>query len=391
VFNVSAMSYGALSDNAILSLNGGAKLGNFYHNTGEGGISSFHKAPGGDIVWNIGTGYFGCRDATGHFSEEKFKENASLPQVRMIEVKLSQGAKPGHGGILPKSKVTNEIANARGVNIGEDCISPPIHSAFVGPEGLVKFIAKLRLLSGGKPIGFKLCVGHPAEVASIVQAMVKLNITPDFITVDGGEGGTGAAPQEYSNHVGTPLIEGLTLVDNLLRGAGVRDRVKIISAGKVYSGFSLVRHLAIGADICNAARAMMYALGCIQALKCNTNKCPTGVATQDRELMQGLDVDDKTTRVYQFHQKTIEAAADIIGSVGLDSPQDLRREHLWKRISPQNVLPYSKLFPYVPEGCLVRDVNSVSADKRAKEVLLQLQDIWTEGGLLLERTLLGQK
>jgi glutamate synthase domain-containing protein 2 len=374
LLNVSAMSYGALSDNAILALNGGAKLGNFYHNTGEGGISRYHKQPGGDIVWNIGTGYFGCRDKEGKFSEQKFIENATLPQVRMIEVKLSQGAKPGHGGILPKSKVTPIIAEARGVPIGEDCNSPPIHSAFEGPKGLIQFISKLRTLSGGKPVGFKLCVGHPAELAAIVRAMVELNSTPDFITVDGGEGGTGAAPQEYSNHVGTPLVEGLTLVHNLLTGAGLRDRVKIISAGKIFSGFTLVRHLALGSDICNAARAMMYALGCIQALKCNTNKCPTGVATQDPELMKGLVVDDKVTRVYQFQNKTLEAASEIIGSIGLNSPQQLRREHLFKRISADTVMHYGQLFPYVSSGSLL--------DGSAPTRLL---DVWKEGEFICSR------
>jgi glutamate synthase domain-containing protein 2 len=369
------MSYGALSNNAILALNTGAKLGQFYHNTGEGGLSRFHKEPGGDIVWNIGTGYFGCRNPDGSFSPERFKENALLPQVRMIEIKLSQGAKPGHGGILPGAKVTQYIAEARGVPVGQDCISPALHSAFNGPQGLIEFVQTLRELSGGKPVGFKLCVGHPEEIAAIVQAMVKLDITPDFITIDGGEGGTGAAPPEYSNHMGTPLVEGLTLVHNLLLGAGIRERIKIISAGKIISGFSLVKQLALGADLCNAARAMMFALGCIQALKCNTNKCPTGVATQDPELIKGLHVPSKAQRVFSYQKKTVESAMEIIGSIGLDHPINLERSHIYKRIDEHVVMSYAELHPEVPVGSLM---NGTAPEA--------LHKTWTKGLALLEKS-----
>jgi len=301
-------------------------------------------------------------------------ENATLPQVKMIEIKLSQGAKPGHGGLLPGAKVTQHIAEARGVAIGEDSNSPSNHSAFDGPEGLMKFVAQLRELSGGKPVGFKLCVGHPLEIASIVVAMVKLDITPDFITIDGGEGGTGAAPPEYSNHVGTPLIEGLTLVHNLLIGSGMRHRIKIISAGKVISGFALVKQLALGADLCNCARGMMFALGCIQALKCNTNKCPTGIATQDPTLMEGLDVPSKADRVRKFQHKTLESAFDLVGSIGLDNPIDLTRDHIYKRVEANKVFSYSQLYPEVEPSCLF---NSTAPP--------YLQKIWESGNEFLEK------
>lgn len=373
LFNISAMSYGALSNNAILALNSAAKAGNFYHNTGEGGISRFHKEPGGDIVWNIGTGYFGCRNKDGTFSPEKFAQTASSDQVKMIELKLSQGAKPGHGGLLPGAKVTAHIAEARGVAIGEDCNSPSSHSAFHGPEDLIRFIDKLRFLSAGKPVGFKLCVGHPLEIAAIVQAMLKLDITPDFITIDGGEGGTGAAPPEYSNHLGTPLIEGLTLVHNLLIGSGLRDRVKIISAGKVLTGFGLVKQLALGADLCNCARGMMFALGCIQALKCNTNKCPTGVATQDPELQKGLHVPTKAIRVASFQRKTLESAFDIIGSIGLDNPVHLTRNHIYKRVEANRVYPYSKIYPEIEPNSLLEGTAPP-----------WIQNIWEKGRELLD-------
>jgi glutamate synthase domain-containing protein 2 len=296
LMNISAMSYGALSDNAILALNTGAKMGGFYHNTGEGGMSKFHLYPGGDICYQIGTGYFGCRNnATGGFCPDKFKETSAKPQVKMIEVKLSQGAKPSHGGILPAAKISKAISEARGVPMGEDCNSPPAHSEFSTPQGLLDFIQRLRDLSGGKPIGFKLCLGHPSEFAAIVHSMIESGIKPDFITVDGGEGGTGAAPPEFSNSLGTPLVEGLVFVNQMLIGAGLREDIKIICSGKVVSGMSLVRNLALGADLCNAARAMMFALGCIQALKCNTNHCPTGIATNNPRLMAGLVPEDKAS------------------------------------------------------------------------------------------------
>ena len=373
LFNISGMSHGSLSDNAILALNTGAKFGGFYHNTGEGGISKYHLRPGGDIVWNIGTGYFGCRTSEGKFSPENFVKTVSQEQVKMIEVKLSQGAKPAHGGILPKSKISDDIAEARGlVDRTKDCISPPTHSAFDGAVGLIRFVDKLRELSGGKPVGFKLCIGRPEEFAAVVRAMLELDITPDFITVDGAEGGTGAAPLEFSNRVGCPLVEGLTYVDRILTGCGLRERIKIISAGKITTGFHLVKHLALGADLCNAARGMMFALGCIQALKCNTNTCPSGVATQNKELMFGLDVDNKSIRVYNFHHKTVESALEIIGAVGLDDPNQLQPEHVNKRVSSLQVLNYSQIYPLLEKGSLL---NGTAPPL--------FQAIWDKGGQVL--------
>eukprot|EP01062_Namystynia_karyoxenos_P014375 TRINITY_DN15176_c0_g3_i1.p1 TRINITY_DN15176_c0_g3~~TRINITY_DN15176_c0_g3_i1.p1 ORF type:complete len:652 (+),score=206.88 TRINITY_DN15176_c0_g3_i1:88-1956(+) len=354
LLNVSGMSYGALSENAILALNGGAKLGGFYHNTGEGGISRFHLEPGGDLVWNIGSGYFGCRDMkTGKFCPERFAENAARPSVKMIEIKLSQGAKPGKGGILPRSKITPYIAEARGCRTDEDCHSPNMHSAFEGPRGLVEFIARLRELSGGKPVGIKLCVGHPEEFMAVCHAMLELKVHPDFVTVDGAEGGTGAAPPEFSNHVGTPLMDGLVAVDRILRGTGLRDRVKVISSGKVVTGFNIVRNLALGADLCNAARAMMFALGCIQALKCHTNKCPTGITTMDPALQGGLVVPYKALRVRNYQEKTVSVALDIIAAMGLDGPGQVMGHHVMRRINPTNVAAYDDIYPELPDGCLV--------------------------------------
>jgi glutamate synthase domain-containing protein 2 len=371
LLNVSGMSFGALSKNAVLALNAAARMGDFYQNTGEGSISKFHLEHGGDIVWNIGTGYFGCRDEKGRFSEEKFKQTAMIPEVKMIEIKLFQGAKPAHGGLLPKSKLTPEIAEARGVPMDQDCVSPSSHSAFGSPSEFVDFIAHLRELSGGKPVGFKLCVGRPEEFASIVQAMLGKNIFPDFITVDGGEGGTGAAPQEFSNHIGMPLGEGLPFVDRLLTAAAIRDQIKIIASGKVLSGFTVVRTLALGADLCNSARVMMFALGCIQALKCNTNHCPTGIATQDPELMRGLVVEDKATRVFNYHKKTVESALDLIGAVGLDNPSLLRPEHIMKRTSSTEVMSYAQLFPQVDPGCVF-----------VQKAPPQLQQAWDKGRMI---------
>eukprot|EP00802_Teleaulax_amphioxeia_P007768 Tamp_07776.p1 GENE.Tamp_07776~~Tamp_07776.p1 ORF type:complete len:553 (+),score=110.46 Tamp_07776:534-2192(+) len=354
LLNVSAMSYGALSDNAILALNSGAKMGGFCHNTGEGGMSKFHLLPGGDICFQIGTGYFGCRNNdTGGFDPEKFKAAAARPQVKMIEIKLSQGAKPSHGGILPAAKISPAIAEARGIPSDRDCNSPPHHAEFSTPRGLLDFVARLRVLSDGKPIGVKLCVGHPAELAAVVHAMVETGIKPDFITVDGAEGGTGAAPPEFSNSVGMPLVEALVLVHQLLIGTGLRQDIKIISSGKVLSGFSLVRNLALGADACNSARAMMFALGCIQALKCNTNKCPSGVATQDPELMKGLVVEDKATRVHNYHKATIHAACEIMSAIGVNKPSELHPSHVMRRISGVHVSTYADLFPPVQPGALI--------------------------------------
>ena len=353
IFNISAMSYGSLSSAAIEALNRGAAQGGFFHNTGEGGVSPYHLGPGGDLCWQVGTGYFGCRTNDGDFDPEMFAETAKHPHVKMIEVKLSQGAKPAHGGILPGEKVTPEIAKIRRVEVGKTVNSPPSHRAFDTPKGLLKFCAELRELSGGKPVGFKLCVGQPAEFIGIVKAMHETGLVPDFISVDGSEGGTGAAPPEFSNSVGMPLADALSLVHNALRGAGLRDQTRLISAGKIASGFHVLRHLAIGADACNSARGMMFALGCIQALKCNTNKCPVGVATQKPELMKGLDVSNKAIRVASFQRKTVESVLELVGAAGLDHPQELRSHHVVRRTSPMETKHLGEVYPWISERCLV--------------------------------------
>jgi glutamate synthase domain-containing protein 2 len=353
VFNISAMSFGALSANAILALNGGARAGGFMHDTGEGSISAYHRRHGGDLVWEIGSGYFGCRNPDGGFSEQHFIANATTPQVKMIELKLSQGAKPGHGGVLPGSKVTAEIAQARGVAPGQDCVSPASHAAFSTPLEMLAFIDRLRTLSGGKPTGFKLAIGHPWEFFGIVKAMLASGITPDFIVVDGGEGGTGAAPVEFSDHVGTPLQEALLLVHNTLVGANLRDKVKLGVSGKIITAFDIARMLALGADWCNSARGFMFALGCIQSQNCHTDHCPTGVATQDRLRQSALVVPDKTLRVTRFHQNTMEALAHLIAAAGLPHPSQLRPHHLVRRISPNHVKLASALLPYLEPGELL--------------------------------------
>lgn len=353
VLNVSAMSFGSLSKNAILALNGGAKIGGFAHNTGEGGLSPYHLEPGGDVIWQIGTGYFGARTEDGNFSGEAFQKNAIKPNVKMIEIKLSQGAKPGHGGILPASKNTPEIAAIRLVKPGTTVFSPPYHSAFSTPTELILFVKKLRELSGGKPVGFKLCVGRKSEFLSICKAMVKLKIYPDFITVDGGEGGTGAAPPEFTNFVGMPLLDALAFVDNSLIGFGIRNQMKIIASGKILTGFHIVRAMALGADTCNTARAMMMALGCIQALECNKNTCPTGVATQDPYFMKGLVVEDKTTRVANYHKNTVESFVELIGASGLDHPDKINRSHVYRRVFMNTVKTYEEIYPTIPDGCLL--------------------------------------
>ncbi|MFV8756392.1 FMN-binding glutamate synthase family protein [Nannocystaceae bacterium ST9] len=353
LLNISAMSYGSLSSHAILALNGGAKRGNFAHNTGEGGLSPYHLQPGGDVIWQIGTGYFGCRTPDGKFSIEEFAERATLANVKMIEVKLSQGAKPGHGGILPASKLTREIAEIRGVPLGADVISPPAHTAFSSPLGLLEFIDRLRESSGGKPVGFKLCVGRKTEFLAICKAMLSSGRRPDFITIDGAEGGTGAAPLEFSNRVGMPLTEGLVFVHNALVGCGLRGDIRLIASGKVASGFDMARLLAIGADTCNSARAMMFALGCIQARRCNSNDCPTGVATQNPALIEGLDVGDKTERVFRFHRATVHAFLELLGAAGFDEPNDLRPAHVHRRLDFHRSLNYAELFEYLQPGDLL--------------------------------------
>jgi glutamate synthase domain-containing protein 2 len=358
LLNISAMSFGALSRNAIEALNRGAKLGGFAHNTGEGGISPYHLAGGGDLIWQIGTGYFGCRSSTGGFAAAPFVERATLAQVRMIEIKLSQGAKPGHGGILPAAKLTREISEIRGVPMGKDVLSPPCHTAFDCPTTLLRFIAQLRELSGGKPIGFKLCVGRRSEFLSICKAMIATGIQPDFITVDGAEGGTGAAPLEFTDRVGTPMIEGLVFVHNALVGTGLREHIKIICSGKIISAFEIARAVAIGADLCNSARAMMFALGCIQARRCNHNDCPTGVATQNPDLIKGLDIGDKSERVARYHHSTIHAFTELLGASGFTDPAQLRPEHIHRRLDFRTSRSYAQLFDYLEPGELLDDARS---------------------------------
>ena len=352
ILNVSAMSFGALSKNAILALNKGAKLGNFAHNTGEGGLSPHHLENGGDVIWQIGTGYFSCRDSEGNFSPDLFSEKAQLDAVKMIEIKLSQGAKPGHGGILPAEKNSIEIAEIRGVEVHTQVNSPPTHSAFDSPLGLLNFVVQLRELSGGKPIGFKLAIGRTSEFVAICKAMAESGITPDFITVDGGEGGTGAAPLEYTNSIGMPLREALAFVNDCLIGFGVRQHIKIIASGKVLSGFHLVKNMALGADLCNSARGMMLALGCIHSLICNTNRCPTGVAIQDPKFYKGLVVSDKAARVARFHENTVHATAEIIASGNLTHTSKLNRSHIYRRINQYEVKRYDQIFPYLKTNCL---------------------------------------
>ncbi len=355
ILNISAMSFGALSKPAVLALNGGAKIGGFAHNTGEGGLSPYHLERGGDLIWQIGTGYFSCRNKEGQFAPEKFAEKAKHPNVKMIEIKLSQGAKPGHGGILPAVKNTPEIAEIRGVEPFTVVDSPPTHSAFSTPLEMMAFIAELRELSGGKPIGFKLCVGRKSEFVALCKAMQESGIRPDFITVDGGEGGTGAAPLEYSNSVGMPVRDGLAFVVDCLVGFDLRKDIRVIAAGKVLSGFHVIRLLALGADLCNSARGMMLALGCIQSLECNKNSCPTGVTTQNPDLYAGLVVTDKTQRVANFHHATVHAVAELLAAAGLKDAGALTRSHINRRVSTENIRNYNEIYPFAgPPGCLLK-------------------------------------
>ncbi|HEY4530665.1 MAG TPA: FMN-binding glutamate synthase family protein [Luteimonas sp.] len=372
IFNISAMSFGSLSANAVRALNLGAKRGGFYHDTGEGSISPYHREYGGDLVWEIGSGYFGCRDADGRFDPVRFAENAADPQVRMIEIKLSQGAKPGHGGLLPGAKVTPEIALTRGVPVGVDCVSPPQHSAFGSPIGLLEFVAGLRELAGGKPVGFKLAIGHPWEWFGVAKAMRETGIVPDFIVVDGAEGGTGAAPVEFVNHIGVPLQEALMLVHNTLVGLELRERIRIGAAGKITSAFEIARTLAIGADFCNAGRAFMFALGCIQARSCHNDRCPTGIATQDPRRWKHLDVEDKGERVAQYHRNTMLAFRDLLCAAGLSSPSELGPEHIVRRVSEMHVSSLANIYQFLQPGELLAGVperhavfKSFWADARA--------------------------
>lgn len=353
VFNISAMSFGSLSANAVLALNLGAKRGGFAHDTGEGSISQHHRVHGGDLIWEIGSGYFGCRNDDGSFNAERFASAARDPQVKMIELKLSQGAKPGHGGVLPAAKVSAEISAARGVPMGVDCISPARHGAFDSPEGLMQFIARLRELSEGKPVGFKLCIGHPWEWFAICKAMLSSGITPDFIVVDGGEGGTGAAPIEFSDHVGAPLQEGLLLVHNTLVGIGLRDQIKVGCAGKIVTAFDIARVMALGADWCNAARGFMFALGCIQSQSCHTDRCPTGVTTQDPKRQEALVVPDKAERVTMFHQNTMKALKELLQAAGVRHPRDIRAHHIVRRTNDHQVKLLAGLLPFLKPGSLL--------------------------------------
>lgn len=353
VFNISAMSFGSLSANAIRALNQGAKLGGFYHDTGEGSISPYHREHGGDLVWELGSGYFGCRDEQGRFDPQRFAEQAANPQVKMIEIKLSQGAKPGHGGILPRHKVTAEISLTRGVPMGQDCISPARHSAFATPTELLQFIARLRELSGGKPVGFKLCLGHPWEFMGIAKAMLATGILPDFIVIDGKEGGTGAAPLEFTDHIGVPLREGLLFVHNTLVGCGLREHIRLGASGKIVSAFDIASVMALGADWANSARGFMFAIGCIQSQSCHTNKCPTGVATQDPLRQRALVVPDKAERVHNFHRNTLKALAEMIAAAGLSHPAQIEARHLVRRMSASEIKLYSQLHVFLKPGELL--------------------------------------
>ena len=354
VLNVSAMSFGSLSANAVLALNEGARRGDFAHDTGEGGVSRYHVQHGGDLIWEIGSGYFGCRKSDGRFDDVMFAEQASHHTIKMIELKLSQGAKPGHGGVLPGSKVTAEIAQARHIPIGETCKSPASHSAFETPLEMMEFIGKLRELSNGKPVGFKLCVGHRWEFMALCKAMLQTGIRPDFIVIDGSEGGTGAAPLEFTDHVGSPLRVGLTFAQNVLVGSGLRHDIKLAASGKIVSAFDMVRAMCLGADWCNSARGFMFALGCIQSQSCHTNRCPVGVATQDPQRQQALVVTDKSERVYGFHHGTLKALAEIVAAAGLNHPSELRPEHFYTRRDPEHVTSFRDTFIWLQREELLR-------------------------------------
>lgn len=353
LLNVSAMSFGAISANAVLALNTGAKMGGFAHDTGEGGLTKYHLEPGGDIVWEIASGYFGCRTPDGKFDPEKFRDKANHDHVKCISIKLSQGAKPGLGGVMPGAKVTPEIAEIRGVPVGQKCVSPPYHSEFSTPRQLVEFIARLRELASGRPTGFKFCVGQESEFLGVCKAMIETEIYPDFIIVDGGEGGTGAAPLEFENHVGTPLTDGLIFVRNALVGCGLKDKIKLGCSGKVVSGFDIARMITLGADYCNAARGMMFALGCVQAQACQTNQCPSGVATQDPVRSRALVVPDKAQRVYYFQRNTVMSFNQILASTGLERPEELTPSLLYRRMDPNTVLCYRDLHDFLEPGEII--------------------------------------
>jgi glutamate synthase domain-containing protein 2 len=363
VFNISAMSFGALSPNAVRALNAGARKGGFAHDTGEGGVSPYHREKGGDLIWEIGSGYFGCRNRDGSFNPEEFARVASDDQIKMVELKVSQGAKPGHGGVLPAAKVSEEISRIRGVAMGEDCISPATHREFSTPLEMMALIGAMRRLSGGKPAGFKLCIGHPWEFLAICKAMLQSGIYPDFIVVDGNEGGTGAAPLEFMDHLGMPMREGVNFVHNALIGINARDRIRIGAAGKIATAFDMARAMAIGADWCNSARGFMFSLGCIQSLSCHTDRCPTGVTTQDPTRARALVVPHKIERVYNYHRATLLALAELLAAAGLEHPRDLRPIHFSQRTSTTEVRSFAKLYPSLRPGELVEG----TADPRYRE------------------------
>jgi glutamate synthase domain-containing protein 2 len=366
VFNISAMSFGALSPNAVRALNGGARKGGFAHDTGEGGFSPYHAEMGGDIIWEIGSGYFGCRHRDGSFDPEAFARVASQDQIKMVELKMSQGAKPGHGGVLPAAKVSEEISKIRGVAIGEDCISPPGHRAFSTPIGMMQFIGDMRRLSGGKPAGFKLCIGHPWEFLAICKAMLETGIYPDFIVVDGNEGGTGAAPLEFMDHLGMPMRQGINFVHNALIGLNIRDRIQLGASGKIATAFDMARAMSIGADWCNSARGFMFALGCIQSMSCHTDRCPTGVATQDPTRNRALVVPHKIDRVCNYHHATLHALAELLAAAGLEHTQELRPIHFSQRISIAEVATFAQLYPSLRPGELLDGTEDV-----------RFRDAWT--------------
>lgn len=353
LLNISAMSYGAISANAIRALNKGAKAGGFFHDTGEGGVSPYHREFGGDLVWELGSGYFGARRADGGFDAAKFADAAAASQIKMVELKLSQGAKPGHGGVLPAAKVSEEISFIRGVPMGQDCVSPAHHSEFSTPIGLLEFVARMRDLSGGKPAGFKLCIGHRWEFMAICKAMLETGITPDFIVIDGKEGGTGAAPLEFMDHVGMPLRDGLSFAHNALIGVGLRDRIKLGASGKITSAFDMARVMALGADWCNSARGFMFSVGCIQAQSCHTDKCPTGVATQDPSRQRALVVPDKAARVQNYHQNTLIALTELVAAAGLSHPSELRPAHFLRRGAADRVITYDHQYEAMQAGELL--------------------------------------
>ncbi len=353
LLNISAMSFGALSKHAVLALNKGAALGGFAHNTGEGGLTPYHLRYGADLIWQIGTGYFGCRTPDGRFDPDAFKATARQEAVKMIEIKLSQGAKPAHGGVLPAEKVSEEIARIRGVPVHQTINSPPWHTAFSTPKEMLYFIEQLRQLSGDKPVGIKLAVGYRHEFLALCKAMVETGIVPDFITVDGGEGGTGAAPIEFTNSVGMPLREALVTVHDALVGCGLRGRTRLIASGKVLSAFHIARMIALGADAVNSARGMMLALGCIQSRHCNRGTCPTGIATQDPARYQALDIDDKAERVRAYHAHVLKALRELAGAAGLEDPTHFQRHHILKRVGLTDIQPLSALYPAMPENGLL--------------------------------------